>query len=82
MFIIFLASDTEVYYTDSSNVPLDHLEMTIREVFLPLLSTNNLSLASAAGNGDKVMDILHRLMAAVEVTQGHVEVCDKGKIQK
>ncbi|GFS27875.1 dynein beta chain, flagellar outer arm [Elysia marginata] len=65
--------DSEVYYTDSSNVPLDHLEMTIREVFLPLLSTNNLSLASASGQGDKVMDILHRLMAAVEVTQGHVE---------
>ncbi|GFO25147.1 dynein beta chain, flagellar outer arm [Plakobranchus ocellatus] len=65
--------DAEVYYTDSSNVPLEHLELTIREVFLPLLSTNNMTLASASGSGDKVMDILHRLMAAVEVTQGHVE---------
>lgn len=59
---------------DSSQVPLEHLELTIREVFLPLLSTNNQSNASTNGSGDKVMDILHRLMAAVEVSQGHVEV--------
>ena len=58
---------------DTTNIPLDHLEMTIRDVFLPLLATNQQSLASAQGSGDKVMDILHRLMAAVEVSQGHVE---------
>lgn len=59
---------------DSTNAPLEHLELTLREVFLPLLGTNQPSVTGAGINGDKLMDILHRLMAAVEVTQGHVEV--------
>lgn len=59
---------------DCTNVPLEHLELTIREVYLPLLGTNQPSVMEAGINGDKIMDILHRLMAAVEVTQGHVRV--------
>ncbi|KAH9514965.1 hypothetical protein Btru_021540, partial [Bulinus truncatus] len=65
--------ETEVFYMDCSRVPLEHLELTIREVFLPLLATNSQILSNSSGNGDKIMDILHRLMSAVEVTQGHVE---------
>ncbi|XP_071095883.1 uncharacterized protein [Haliotis cracherodii] len=64
--------DQEVFYMDCTNVPLEHLELTIREVYLPLLGTNQPSVMEAGINGDKIMDILHRLMAAVEVTQGHV----------
>ncbi|KAK7479591.1 hypothetical protein BaRGS_00029140 [Batillaria attramentaria] len=65
--------DAEVFYMDCTSVPLEHLELTIREVFLPLLGTNTPSVTGAGINGDKLMDIMHRLMAAVEVSQGHVE---------
>ncbi|XP_076457719.1 uncharacterized protein LOC143291635 isoform X3 [Babylonia areolata] len=65
--------DNEVFYMDSTSIPLEHLELTLREVFLPLLGTNTPSVTGAGINGDKLMDILHRLMAAVEVSQGHVE---------
>lgn len=59
---------------DSSNLPLEHLELTIREVFLPLLATNTQGFSSSPGNGDEIMDVLHRLMATAEVFQGHTEV--------
>ena len=62
----------EVFYIDCTNVPLEHLELIVREVYLPLMCTNQ-SVMSTSG-GDKVMDVLHRLMSTVEVTQGHVEV--------
>ncbi|XP_070202269.1 uncharacterized protein [Littorina saxatilis] len=65
--------DNEVFYMDCTSVPLEHLELTIREVFLPLLGTNTPSVTGAGINSDKLMDIMHRLMAAVEVSQGHVE---------
>ncbi|KAK6172547.1 hypothetical protein SNE40_016179 [Patella caerulea] len=65
--------DQEVFYMDCTALPLEHLELTIREVFLPLLGINQPSVTGAGINGDKLMDILHRLMAAVEITQGHVE---------
>ncbi|XP_053409232.1 uncharacterized protein LOC123561373 isoform X4 [Mercenaria mercenaria] len=80
--IFFLKSNTgtkitkdnisdEVFYIDCTNIPLEHLELIVREVYLPLMCTNQ-SVMSTTG-GDKVMDVLHRLMSAVEITQGHVE---------
>nr|XP_022320176.1 dynein beta chain, flagellar outer arm-like isoform X6 [Crassostrea virginica] len=60
----------EVFYIDCTNIPLEHLELVIREVYLPLMCTNQGKIATG---GDKVMDILHRLMSVVEVSQGHVE---------
>ncbi|XP_056010102.1 uncharacterized protein LOC125667097 [Ostrea edulis] len=60
----------EVFYIDCTNIPLEHLELLIREVYLPLMCTNQGKIATG---GDKVMDILHRLMSVVEVSQGHVE---------
>ncbi|XP_055866060.1 uncharacterized protein LOC106055129 isoform X2 [Biomphalaria glabrata] len=65
--------ENEVFYMDCSRAPLEHLELTIREVFLPLLATNSQIVSTSSGNGDKIMDILHRLMAAAEVTQGHMQ---------
>ncbi|PVD27606.1 hypothetical protein C0Q70_12770 [Pomacea canaliculata] len=61
--------DEEVFYMDCTMVPLEHLELSLREVFLPLLGTNLPSISGAGVNGDKVVDILHRLMAAVQVTR-------------
>ncbi|KAL3885754.1 hypothetical protein ACJMK2_025795 [Sinanodonta woodiana] len=61
----------EVFYIDCADVPLEHLELVVREVYLPMLCTNQANLASAGG--DKIMDVLHRLMSVVEITQGHVD---------
>lgn len=71
LYLIYLPGD-EVFYIDCTNIPLEHLELIVREVYLPLMCTNQ-SVMSTTG-GDKVMDVLHRLMSAVEITQGHVEV--------
>ena len=70
--ILVLTGD-EVFYIDCTNVPLEHLELVVREVYLPLMCTNQSVMTNTGG--DKVMDVLHRLMSAVEITQGHVEVC-------
>ena len=66
-----ISAGNEVFYIDCTNIPLEHLELVIREVYLPLMCTNQGKIATG---GDKVMDILHRLMSVVEVSQGHVEV--------
>ena len=61
-----------MFYIDCTDIPLEHLEMLVREVYLPLLCTNQSNIAAAGG--DKVLDVLHRLMSIVEISQGHVEV--------
>lgn len=58
---------------DCSNIPLKHLELIIREVFLPLLATNAQSV-NITGGGDDLLDTLHCLMATAEVSRGLVEV--------
>lgn len=68
----------EVFYIDCTNIPLEHLELVVREVYLPLMCTNQ-SVMNNTG-GDKVMDVLHRLMSTVEITQGHVEVSEYQKL--
>ena len=56
-------------------MPLEHLELTIREVFLPLLGTKQCHHIDGVGDSHvQLMDIMHWLMAAVEVSQGLVEV--------
>ena len=46
----------------------EHLELVTREVYLPLISSQ---LPAHSGvSGDKLMDLMHRLVAAVQVTKG------------
>lgn len=61
-------------YVDCSSQPLEHLNLLTRQVFLPFLCTNQNLADASATNADKLMDVLHRLMATVEVTQGQIEV--------
>ena len=68
-------SDEEVMYLDSADNALEQLDLVTREVYLPLLCTDQTHMANSYGiSADKVMDLLHRLMAHLETTQGHVEV--------
>ena len=46
----------------------EHLELVTREVYLPLISSH---LPTYSGvSGDKLMDLMHRLVGAVQVTRG------------
>ena len=46
----------------------EHLELVMREVYLPLISSH---LPPHSGlSGDKLMDLMHRLVGAVQVTKG------------
>lgn len=60
----------EVAFCDCSNKPLNHLSTLLRDVYLPLLSIEMGGGVSA----DKLMDLLHRLAANMEVTEGSVQV--------
>ncbi|XP_078672103.1 uncharacterized protein LOC144911712 isoform X1 [Branchiostoma floridae x Branchiostoma belcheri] len=62
--------DDNVIYIDGANMPLEHMDMLARDVFLPLLCTETEHAETVAGP-DKLMDVLHRLMSNVEVTHGH-----------
>lgn len=63
----------EVAFCDSSNKALGHLSTLTRDVYLPLLSIEMGGSVSA----DKLMDLLHRLVANMEVTEGSVKVICK-----
>ena len=54
--------------------PLDELDQLTRDVYLPLLCTNDSSTTVFGLHPDKLMDVLHRLMAYVTTTQGHAKV--------
>ena len=46
----------------------EHLELVTREVYLPLISSH---VPMHGGvSGDKLMDLMHRLVGAVQVTRG------------
>ena len=61
----------EVRYQDCSENPLQMLDTVIREVYLPLLCTNTTHTSNSGISADKLLDSLHRLMAAVETTEGY-----------
>jgi dynein heavy chain len=63
---------TDVVYTDCDTTALAQLDLLAREVYLPLLCTDGM-LTYGGVSADKLMDILHRMMGNVEVTEGHVE---------
>ena len=46
--------------------PPEHLELVVREVYLPVMS--------ASVSAEKLLDLLHRLVAAIQVTRGHSQV--------
>ena len=62
----------EVAFCDCSYKPLEHVNALAREVYLPLLSIEMGGSVSA----DKLMDLLHRLVAHIQVTEGSVKVHD------
>ena len=55
----------DVVYTECSNLPLEHLELLVREVYLPLVAAPG-SLPRGV-KGDKLLDLLHRLMNSLQV---------------
>lgn len=69
-----LLTDDEVMYLDCSSNSLQQLDLLTREVYLPLLCTDVSHANSYGASADKLMDILHRLMATLETTEGHIEV--------
>ena len=66
--------DAEVMYVDCAESPLAQLDLLLREVHLPLLASDVQHAARYGVNVDKLMDVLHRLMAHVETAQGHLQV--------
>ena len=59
---------SEVVVTECFRQPLDHLELITREVYLPLLARG------VGEQGDKMLDMLHRLLSLLQTTRGNVEV--------
>ena len=69
-----LLTDEEVMYADCCERPLKQLDLLLREVYLPLLCSETPHAAACGVSPDKLMDVLHRLMAAVETTEGQSQV--------
>lgn len=62
-----LTKDTisnEVVCTECSQNPMEHLELMIREVYLPMLADQNELKVSP----ERLLDILHRLMNIMQVS--------------
>ena len=73
LFLIpFLAE--EIVYQDSTDNALSQVDLLTREIYLPLLCSEQGHASSYGMSADKLMDLLHRLMGGVEVTQGHAQV--------
>ncbi len=73
--IIFVCVDDEVMYLDVTDNALLQMDLLSREVYLPLLCSEQGHASSYNMSADKLMDLLHRLMGGLEVTQGHTHVC-------
>lgn len=47
----------------------DHLELVMKEVYLPLMSLH--STTQHRSSSDKLLDLMHRLVGAMQVTKGY-----------
>ena len=84
MFIVItLFSAEEVMYLDCSAHVLQQLSLMTRDLYLPLLCNEQLTTGgqSQATHGyaytysaDRMLDVLHRLMAHIETTKGQQHV--------
>lgn len=50
-------------------LPTDHLELVMKEVYLPLMSLH--STTQQRPSSDKLLDLMHRLVGAMQVTKGY-----------
>lgn len=57
---------------DCAKFPLKYFDMVLHQVFLPLLSNNNITFGSHSN--EKIIEILHRFTGNLEVIAGHAEV--------
>lgn len=56
------------------------MDLITREVFMPMLCSESADESVTGTNPDKLMDLLHRLTAAIEVTKGYKEVTNLANI--
>lgn len=59
-----------VGFCDCSRKPLKHLKRLVKDVYLPVLSIEHGGSVSA----DKIMDLLHRVVASLHTFDGNNEV--------
>ena len=57
-------------YFESSIRIFDHMDLMTREVFMPLLCSDT----GLNDQADKLMDIMHRIISQIAVTQSQIEV--------
>ncbi|KAL5499629.1 hypothetical protein EMCRGX_G011081 [Ephydatia muelleri] len=60
---------SDVAYSECSKLPLEHLKLVTKEVYLPLLCAHHNSPVSA----DQLLDVMHRLLGAMQLTSGFVQ---------
>ncbi len=63
--------DTQVVFFETSVQIFDHMDLLTREVFMPLLCSDNTTNNDQA---DKLMDMMHRMISQIAVTQSQIEV--------
>ena len=61
-------------YTDCNISVLENLDLLTREVFLPLLCSDETQMDKFAVSTDRLMDQLHRITANAEVSSGYIRV--------
>jgi hypothetical protein len=60
--------------------PPGHLEVVVSEVYLPLLSSYDPQMHLSGLSGDKLMDLLHRLVGSIQVTRGIRQVWERTEL--
>ncbi|XP_075707241.1 uncharacterized protein LOC142741794 [Rhinoderma darwinii] len=61
----------QVISVDCAKFPLKYFDMVLHQVFLPLLSNENIT--DGSHSNDKIVEILHRLTGNLEVVAGYAE---------
>ena len=63
--------DSKVNFFETSIQIFNHIDLLTREVFMPLLCTDN---ASNNDQAYKLMDLMHRMISQISLTQSQIEV--------
>lgn len=66
-----LKKDNQVIFFETSIQTLNHIDLLTREVFMPLMCAEN---APNSEQADKLMDLMHRMISQIAITQSQIEV--------
>lgn len=64
----------KIFATEFSMSPLGHLDLVMKEIYLPLMTSSSSMAGHSQTTNEKLVDLLHRISSGMQITNGFSRV--------